>query len=161
MSATDRPSPPSSTEPGDPARRWLRDTTTQALQELHVGTVVEHLGIEFTEVGHQHLSARMPVDARTRQPYGILHGGASVVLAETLGSVAAILCLPPDQVAVGLEVNANHVRAAREGWVTGRVTPIHVGRSTHVWQIEVRDERERLVCTSRITMSVLARPPGG
>lgn len=161
MPPTDRPATPSSTEASVPARLWRRETTTQALQALHVGTVVEHLGIEFTEVGDQHLSARMPVDTRTRQPYGMLHGGASVVLAETLGSVAAILCLPPEQVAVGLEVNANHVRAARDGWVTGRVTPIHVGRSTHVWQIEVRDARERLVCTSRITMSVLERPPGG
>jgi uncharacterized protein (TIGR00369 family) len=119
------------------------------------------MGIEFLEIGASHLRARMPVDARTRQPMGILHGGASVTLAETLGSVAAVLCLPEGRVAVGLEINANHIRAARTGWVTGLCTPVHVGRSTHVWQIEIRDEAERLVCTSRITMAILDAPPQG
>lgn len=136
-------------------RLWKRPATPQDLQERHVDTIVRHVGIEFLEVGDDYLVARMPVDSRTRQPAGILHGGASVVLAETLGSVAAVLCLPEGQHAVGLDINANHIRAMREGWVIGRVTPVHVGRTTHVWQIEIRDEQQRLVCTSRITMAIL------
>lgn len=134
---------------------FRRPSSPAALEALHRGTTVEHLGIEFLQVGPDLLRARMPVDARTRQPAGILHGGASVVLAETLGSVAATLCLPPGQHAVGLDINANHVRAVREGWVIGECRPVHVGRSTHVWQIELRDEAGRLVCTSRITMAIL------
>jgi uncharacterized protein (TIGR00369 family) len=123
---------------------FRRPSSPAALEALHRGTTVEHLGIEFLQVGPDLLRARMPVDARTRQPAGILHGGASVVLAETLGSVAATLCLPPGQHAVGLDINANH-----------ECRPVHVGRSTHVWQIELRDEAGRLVCTSRITMAIL------
>jgi 1,4-dihydroxy-2-naphthoyl-CoA hydrolase len=135
---------------------FRRPSSVDALHALHRGTAVERLGIEFLQVGPDLLRARMPVDARTKQPAGILHGGASVVLAETLGSVAATLCLPPGQRAVGLDINANHVRAVREGWVIGECRAVHVGRSTHVWQIDVRDEAQRLVCASRITMAILA-----
>jgi 1,4-dihydroxy-2-naphthoyl-CoA hydrolase len=134
---------------------FRRPSTPADLEARHRGTVVERMGIEFLQVGPDLLRARMPVDARTKQPAGILHGGASVVLAETLGSVAATLCLPEGQHAVGLDINANHVRAVREGWVIGECRPVHVGRSTHVWQIELRDEAGRLVCTSRITMAIL------
>jgi 1,4-dihydroxy-2-naphthoyl-CoA hydrolase len=141
--------------PDPPRRLFVRPITLEHLERRHRNTAVESLGIEFLEIGDGLLRARMPVDGRTRQPMGLLHGGASVTLAETLGSVAATLCLPPGKAAVGLEINANHLRAARDGWVTGTCTPVHVGRSTHVWQIEIRDEAERLVCLSRITMSVL------
>jgi 1,4-dihydroxy-2-naphthoyl-CoA hydrolase len=140
----------------DPTRRlFIRPTTLEDLEQRHLQTAVNSLGIQFLEIGDGVLRARMPVDGRTRQPHGILHGGASVTLAETLGSVAATLCLPPGKAAVGLEINANHLRATRDGWVTGTCTPIHVGRSTHVWQIEIRDDEGRLVCTSRITMAIL------
>ncbi|HYF57665.1 MAG TPA: hotdog fold thioesterase [Burkholderiaceae bacterium] len=137
------------------ASPFVRPATPASLERLHENTVVARLGVEFLEVGAGVLRARMPVDERTKQPAGILHGGASVVLAETLGSVAATLCLPPGRHAVGLDINANHVRAVREGWVIGEVRPVHLGRSTHVWQIEIRDEADRLVCTSRITMAIL------
>jgi uncharacterized protein (TIGR00369 family) len=136
---------------------FRRALTVAELDALHVGTTVAHLGIEFVQVGPDRLVARMPVDARTRQPAGILHGGASVLLAETLGSCAATLCLPAGRHAVGLDINANHVRAVRAGWVVGDCRPVHLGRSTHVWQIEIREEgSDRLVCTSRITMAILA-----
>jgi uncharacterized protein (TIGR00369 family) len=138
-----------------PASIFRRPATPDSLNVLHRDTVVAHMGIEFLEVGADVLVARMPVDARTKQPAGILHGGSSVVLAETLGSCAAALCLPPDQHAVGLDINANHIRASREGWVIGTCRPIHIGRTTHVWQIEIRDEVGRLTCTSRLTMAVL------
>ena len=128
-----------------------------ASRDARVDTAVAHLGIEFLEVGTDRLVGRMPVDARTRQPFGILHGGASVLLAETLGSVAASLTLPPDRIAVGLDINANHIRSTRSGWVIGTCTPVHVGRTTQVWQIELRDDEGRLTCTSRLTMAVLAR----
>ncbi|GAA4466462.1 hotdog fold thioesterase [Nibrella saemangeumensis] len=116
-----------------------------------------HLGIEYVEAGDDYIIARMPVDHRTRQPFGILHGGASVALAETLGSVASFLSLddPERQRAVGLEINANHIRSVREGWVYGKVTPIHRGRTTHVWDIRITDEQQKLVCVSRITIAVL------
>jgi uncharacterized protein (TIGR00369 family) len=140
----------------DPAAPLFRRPASPAdLALRHRDTVVERMGIEFLQVGPDLLRARMPVDERTKQPAGILHGGASVVLAETLGSVAATLCLPEGQHAVGLDINANHVRAVREGWVIGECRPVHIGRSTHVWQIELRDEAGRLVCTSRITMAIL------
>ncbi len=120
-------------------------------------SIVKHLGIEFTEAGEGYLVARMPVDGRTHQPFGILHGGASVVLAESLGSVASFLMLdnPMTQRAVGVEVNANHIRSVRDGWVYGRCTPIHVGRSTHVWDIRITDEQDRVVCVSRLTIAII------
>lgn len=137
---------------------WKRPLTLEALNAMGGGTLVEHLDITFTEVGPDFLRATMPVDRRTHQPFGQLHGGASVALAETLGSTAANACVDPDaHYCVGLEVNANHVRAVRSGQVTGMVRPLHRGRSTQVWEIEIRDEVGRLVCVSRLTMAVLAR----
>jgi len=115
-----------------------------------------YIGIEFTEIGDDFLRARMPVDARTIQPFGILHGGASVVLAETLGSTAAALAVDRTKYrVVGQEINANHVRAASKGFVIGTARPVHIGKRSHVWEIKITDEQERLVCISRITMFVL------
>ena len=120
--------------------------------------MVEHLGIEFLEVGEDSLTARMPVDRRTIQPAGLLHGGASVALAETLGSVAATLCVDlTDTACVGLEINANHIRSVRSGFVTGVARPIHLGTSTQVWDISITDEQGRLTCICRLTMAVLKR----
>ncbi len=128
----------------------------QALNALSAGTVIERLGIVFTAVGEDWLQATMPVDARTHQPYGILHGGASVVLAETLGSSAGNLCVDSsERICVGLEINANHVRAKRDGRVTGTARALHVGRSTQLWDIRIEDEQGRLVCTSRLTLAVV------
>jgi len=138
-----------------PGARFKRAITTAELDHLHRDTVVSGLGIEFTHVGEDTLSARMPVDRRTVQPAGILHGGSSVTLAETLGSVCAWMSLDEGWNAVGLDINANHIRAVREGWVHGHCRPVHVGRSTQVWQIEIEDESGRIVCTSRITMAVV------
>lgn len=118
-------------------------------------TAVSHLGIEFLELGEDFLRARMPVDARTKQPYGLLHGGASAVLAETLGSVAGNLCVADGEQSVGIEINCNHLRAVREGFVTGTARPLHVGRSTQVWDIRIEDDQARLVCVSRLTLSVV------
>ena len=121
------------------------------------GTMIEHLGIVVTEAGEDWLRGTMPVDARTRQPYGLLHGGASVVLAETLGSMAGGLCVDRSREAVvGLEINANHLRGATSGWVTGTTRPVHMGRSTHVWQIDLVNDAGELTCVSRITMAILA-----
>ena len=138
-----------------PAALFRRAITPAELDKLHLNTVVSQLGIEFTEVGSNTLNARMPVDRRTVQPAGILHGGSSVTLAETLGSVCAWMSLDEGWNAVGLDINANHIRAVREGWVHGHCRPIHVGRTTQVWQIEIVDESGRIVCTSRITMAVV------
>lgn len=133
------------------------DFDLNALDFVHTDSLPKHLGIEFLEAGVGYLTARMPVDGRTRQPFGILHGGASVVLAETLGSVASWMLLddPTTQQAVGLEINANHLRSVRDGWVYGRCTPIHTGRTTHVWDIRITDEREKLVCVSRLTIAII------
>ena len=128
----------------------------EELNRLSQGTLIEHLGIVFTAAGEDWLQATMPVDERTRQPYGLLHGGASVVLAETLGSSAGNLCVDTaTQVCVGLEINANHLRAAREGVVTGTARAIHVGRSTQVWEIRIENEAGKLVCISRLTLAVI------
>lgn len=121
-------------------------------------TMVQHLGIQFVEVGADFLTARMPVDARTHQPYGMLHGGASVALAETLGSVAAHCAINSNEhYCVGLEINANHIRAVRDGFVLGTARPVHMGRSTQVWEIKITTENGDLVCVSRITMAILKR----
>jgi 1,4-dihydroxy-2-naphthoyl-CoA hydrolase len=128
---------------------------------IHLGknTMGEHIGLEFTELGTDFMKATMPVDARTKQPYGLLHGGASCVLAETLGSVASAMVIDPEKfICVGLEINANHIRGVREGRVTGIATPIHLGATTHVWDIKIYDEREKLVCVSRLTVAILKRP---
>ncbi len=132
--------------------------TPEKLQALTANNMTAHVGIEFTEVGADYVCARMPVDARTHQPMGLLHGGASVVLAETLGSVAANCCVDPErQYCVGLEVNANHLRSVRSGYVTGKTTPVHIGKRTQVWEIRITDEAGHLVCISRLTMAVLDR----
>lgn len=128
-----------------------------ALNALSKDTAMEPLGIVFTEMGHDFVRATMPVDARTKQPYGLLHGGASVLLAETLGSTAGGLCAPDGYGVVGIEINANHLRGVRSGTVTGTARPLHVGGRTQVWDIRIEDEAARLVCTSRLTLAVVAR----
>ncbi|MBL8386264.1 MAG: hotdog fold thioesterase [Burkholderiales bacterium] len=139
---------------------WIRPPSLEQINRSHDNTAVAQLGIEFTEVGEDHLVATMPVDARTRQPAGLLHGGATLLLAETLASCAAWQTIDRATTdAVGLEINANHLRAVREGRVTGRVTPVHTGRSTQIWQVEVRDAQDRLVCVSRATISLIRREP--
>ena len=135
---------------------WKQAATVDILRTIHVDTVVALLGIEFLEVGDDFIRARVPVDSRTRQPVGILHGGVSVVLAETLGSCGAAFASATGHRAVGLDINANHLRSASEGWITGIARPIHVGRTTHVWQIDMSNEKGQLTCVSRITMAILA-----
>jgi 1,4-dihydroxy-2-naphthoyl-CoA hydrolase len=128
------------------------------LQEISKNTMVEHLGMEFLELGENHITAKMPVDHRTHQPMGLLHGGASVALAETLGSVASSILLDMNKFhCVGLEINANHIKSARNGFVFGKVSPIHLGRKTHVWDIKITNESEELVCVSRLTVAVLEK----
>ncbi|MDD3785505.1 MAG: hotdog fold thioesterase [Hydrogenophaga sp.] len=138
------------------ARIWTQDISVEILAGIHQGTAVQHLGIEFLEVGDDFITARVPVDTRTRQPYGLLHGGVSVVLAETLGSCGAAFSCPPGHRAVGLDINANHLKGATSGWVTGTTRPVHIGRTTQVWQIDLRNEAGEPTCVSRITMAVLA-----
>ena len=135
---------------------WQQDTDLARINGWAANTMLETLGIRYTGIGEDWLRGTMPVDARTRQPYGLLHGGASVALAETLGSSAAMLTLDPAKFGVvGLEINANHVRGVREGTVTGTAKALHIGRSTQVWEIRIEDERQKLVCVSRITMAVV------
>lgn len=130
------------------------------LQAFGANTMGSHIGIEFTEIGENYLKGRMPVDHRTRQPYGLLHGGASATLAETLGSVAAALIVDPSQyICVGLEINANHIHGVREGYVFGTATPLHIGKTTQVWDIRILDEKEQLICVSRHTVAVLTQKP--
>jgi 1,4-dihydroxy-2-naphthoyl-CoA hydrolase len=139
---------------------WFRPYTLDDVRVFRT-SLPKHLGIEFTELGPDFLRGRMPVDERTRQPFGILHGGASVALAETLGSVAAGLVVDPDKYrVVGQEINANHVRAVTDGFVIGTTRPLHLGRRSHVWEIRIADEQDRLVCISRITMFVTEKPAG-
>ncbi|HEV8514381.1 MAG TPA: hotdog fold thioesterase [Cyclobacteriaceae bacterium] len=130
--------------------------TLDVLNKLSANTMVDHLGIVYTTIGEDYLEAKMPVDHRTQQPLGLLHGGASVALAETLGSVAAMCCLDANlQYCVGLDINANHVKSVRDGFVIGIVKPIHVGKKTHVWEIRITTEKNELVCVSRITMAII------
>ena len=136
---------------------WLKTAQLDQINARNAQTAVEHLGIEITEVGPDYLVGRVPVDHRTKQPFGLLHGGVSVVLAETLGSIAAYHAAPEGHLAVGLDINANHLRSARSGWVTGKATPVHIGKTTQVWQIEMVDEDGKKTCVSRITMAIL--PP--
>jgi len=147
---------------------WKQDVTvgTSGLREhfARPGTLAERIGLEIVEVGADFLRGTLPVDGRTRQAFGRLHGGASCVLAEELGSIAANLCLDPAEAfAVGLEINANHLRGKTEGLVTGTARPLHIGRATQVWEIRIEDEQARLVCVSRLTVSVVpiaSRPEG-
>lgn len=134
---------------------WKQPLSTEEIDKITEKTLVRHLGIRVIEVGDDYLKATMPVDPRTHQPMGILHGGASVALAETIGSIGAQMCAEPGHFVVGLEINANHIRGVRDGIVTGVATPIHVGRSTQVWSIRIADAQDRTVCVSRLTMSVL------
>ena len=134
------------------------NATLEMLNKLSPNTMTEHLGIVFTKIGDDSIEATMPVDHRTHQPMGLLHGGASVVLAETLGSVAATCCVDMSkQYCVGLEINANHIKSVREGFVTGTTRPIHIGKRTQVWEIKITNEQQELVCVSRITMAVIDR----
>ncbi|MBD1566743.1 hotdog fold thioesterase [Vibrio sp. SA48] len=133
---------------------WKKPIDLETLNATSKNTLIEHLNIIYSDYTDNSLSATMPVCHFTHQPLGMLHGGASVVLAETLGSLAANFCVDQDHYCVGLDINANHVRAMREGHVIGTATPIHLGVSTQVWQINITDERERLVCSSRLTIAV-------
>jgi uncharacterized protein (TIGR00369 family) len=135
---------------------WKKPISVEELARIHIDTAPAHLGMEFLEVGEDFIRARIPVDARTRQPYGLLHGGVSVVLAETLGSCGAAYATPEGYRAVGLDINANHLKGATSGWVTGITRPVHIGRTTHVWQIDMRNDAGEMTCVSRITMAVLA-----
>jgi 1,4-dihydroxy-2-naphthoyl-CoA hydrolase len=133
-----------------------RQISVQQLQEISKNTMVEHLGIEFLEVSKDHLSAKMPVDHRTHQPMGLLHGGASVVLAETLGSVASSLVVDLNLYdCVGLEINANHIRSVKSGHVFGISKAIHLGKKTHIWDIRITNEKDQLVCISRLTVAII------
>jgi uncharacterized protein (TIGR00369 family) len=135
---------------------WKQPISVELLTLNNANSAVTHLGIEFLEVGDDFIRARVPVDTRTKQPYGLLHGGVSVVLAETLGSCGAAYSCPEGHRAVGLDINANHLKGATSGWVTGVTRPVHIGRTTQVWQIDLTNEAGELTCVSRITMAVLA-----
>ena len=135
---------------------WSTQTTPEMLNENGKMTMLDHLGIEFLEIGDDYIKARMPVDRRTMQPFSILHGGASAALAETLGSVAANLCVDRNKkMCVGLEINANHIRPVNKGFVYGVARPIHIGGSTQVWEIRIQNEQDMLVCIARLTLAVL------
>jgi 1,4-dihydroxy-2-naphthoyl-CoA hydrolase len=137
---------------------WFKQRPTLDQLNRQTPTMVTHLGIVISDIGDDYLQATMPVDHRTHQPFGLLHGGASVALAESLGSMGAYLCVDPSLYnIVGLEINANHVRAVRSGYVTGKAQPLHIGKSTQIWEIRITDEADKLVCISRITLAVLAK----
>ncbi len=137
---------------------WHQPTDLQELNERGKGTAVENMGIEITEIGDDYLKGTMPVDKRTCQPLGILHGGSSVLLAETLGSIAANFSVNREKAyCVGMEINANHLRSVRAGIVTGVAKPVHMGRSTQVWEIKIVDQKERLICISRLTMAIVQK----
>ena len=147
---------------GDAMSIWFTEPSPSGAAEKHRDTLVECLGMEITHVEADAIEGRMPVDERTRNPLGLLHGGASVALAETLGSYASNMCVDPDRYyCVGLEINANHIRSARQGLVHGRAVPVHLGRRTHIWQIDIRDDDARHICTSRITISVIKHREDG
>ena len=140
-------------------RIWFnKELTVDDINDLGKDTMGEYIGIEWVEVGDNFIKAKMPVDHRTKQPYGLLHGGASCVLAETIGSIASAMVVDHSKfVCVGLEINANHVRSARQGYVTGMATALHLGANTHVWDIKIYDEQQKLVCVSRLTVAVIPR----
>ncbi len=135
---------------------WKTQATLDQLKEMSKNTMIEHLGIEYLEIGADYLKAKMPVDHRTTQPVGLLHGGASVALAETLGSMAAALCVDREKKGiVGIEVNANHIRSVNHGWVIGMAKPVHIGNTTQIWEIKIYNELDKLVCVSRLTVAVI------
>jgi 1,4-dihydroxy-2-naphthoyl-CoA hydrolase len=137
---------------------WFAEPSLKEIMERNKGTMMEHTGIEMLEIGPDYLMGKMPVDHRTFQPDGILHGGASVVLAETLGSIAANLCIDRRlKKCVGLEINANHLRPVSKGFVCGNARPVHIGKTTQVWEIRIVSHQDHLVCIARITMAVLTR----
>ena len=138
---------------------WHDSFPIDNVKQRDLSCLNSHVGIELVEAGEDFLRGRMPVDDRTRQPAGVLHGGASVVLAETLASWAAAFAVDPKKFhCVGQEINANHIRAVKEGWVYGTARPLHLGRQSHVWEVKIVDEQDKLVCISRVTMAVLSRP---
>lgn len=134
------------------------DISLDQLNEIGKDTMGEYLGMEFTEIGPDYIRMMMPVDHRTRQPYGLLHGGASAALAETVGSIASALIIDQEkQICVGMEINANHVRGIRSGYVHAIAKPLHIGATSHVWDIRITDDDHKLVCVSRLTMAILAK----
>ena len=138
---------------------WKHDATLEALNDMSSGTMAEALGMCFTELGADFLKLSMPVNNTTRQPYGLLHGGASAALAETVGSVASFLCIDPErQICVGMEINCNHLKGKRNGIVTATARALHLGATTHVWDIKITDEAEKLICVSRLTIAILKKP---
>ncbi|MEC7840066.1 MAG: hotdog fold thioesterase [Chlamydiota bacterium] len=140
---------------------WEASVTIEEINTFNKGTMVEHLGIEFTEISENSLTATMPVDHRTLQPYGIMHGGASAALAETVGSIASNFCVDQNtHYCVGLDINTSHLKMAKNGFVTGVAKPIHIGRTTHVWEVRIYDEAKALISQSRLTMMVLRKNRG-
>jgi 1,4-dihydroxy-2-naphthoyl-CoA hydrolase len=142
---------------------WFdKDISLEKIESFGPGTINEHLGIEWTEIGDNFLKAKMPVDHRTKQPFDLLHGGASCVLAESLGSFSSYLTIDPSQFyCVGIEINANHIRSANSGFVYGKCSPLHIGSSTHVWDIRITNEEGKLVCISRLTVSIIKKKISG
>lgn len=139
---------------------WFGPVDLDFITTRGKGTLIEHLGIELLEAGEDYLKARMPVDHRTKQPAGLLHGGASVALSETVASLGATYAVDRSKFhCVGLEINANHVRAATKGHVTAVARPAHLGRTTHIWEVKITDEADKLVCISRVTMAILPNSP--
>ncbi len=137
---------------------WFKEVALGKMNEIGNNTMSSHLGIEVIEIGNDFIRAKMPVDERTKQPYGILHGGASVALAETLGSYGSHLIIDSNKyLSVGLEINANHVRKATQGFVTGLAKPMHIGKTTHVWGIEITDEKGLLICICRLTVAIILK----
>lgn len=138
---------------------WHTSPDLERINAASKGSLAGHLGIQFLEIGDDYLTARMPVDERTCQPWGMLHGGASAAFAETLGSVGGNFAIDPEQAyVVGMEINANHLRPIQAGWVIGTARPLHLGRTTQVWQIQIRDEDERLIAVSRLTLAIRPLP---
>ena len=134
---------------------WQKNFTLENLNQLFSNSAVSHLGIEISAFGEDWIEATMPVDHRTTQPFGLLHGGISVALAETIGSLAGYLAIEENKIAVGLGINAHHLRSVKQGIVTAKATPISLNRNIHVWQIDIRDEQDKLCCVSRLTLSIL------
>ena len=139
---------------------WFKkDLSLEDIKPLTPNTMGKHLGMEWVTIGDTFMQMRMPVDERTKQPYGLLHGGASCALAETIGSVASYFVIDNEKfICVGLEINANHIRSATQGFVTATCMPLHIGASTHVWDIKITDERDKLICVSRLTVAILKKP---
>ena len=136
----------------------FRDVSIEDLNTFSNNTLIDHLSIEFSEIGVDYLSATMPVGPKVHQPVGYLHGGASIVLAETLGSMASHLLIDPKQFNVfGLEINANHIRSIKEGWVKGTARPIHIGSKTHIWDIRIEDDKNKLICIVRLTIMLVKK----